>query len=712
MALKKTVISFFILLSNLLFCQSAQWITFNTVNSRLPNRSIYSVAVDKQGVKWFGTDGSGLVKFDGTQWSTYNAANSNLKCNLIRVIYVDEDNNKWIGTTCGGLHKFDGTYWTNWDTSNSKLPSQWVASFVIDRKGVKWIGTGDKGLVKMDGDSMTVYNTTNSPLPVNNIYALAADTLGNLWIGTNGGGTVKYDGTTWINFNKHNSGLHCNASLAIAIDNNNDKWIGSYTCGIFKMHDYTFTEYDSTNTPLPDNWVYSVTIDKKQAKWIGLDSAGVAKFEGSQWTIYDTANSGLADKHVRSIAVDELGNKWIATYLGGVSVFNENGVNIPSLIVVSLPSGTTNWITGSRQRITWSTGNITGNVNIKLSTDGGSSFPVTLISNTPNDGGENVIAPDIISSSCMIKIESISSSGIYGVSSGKFSIVKMVKPAQLKPLDGAVEQPVALTLFWNKGAWCEKYKIVLSSDSLFLNPVLQDSSLTDTLKKISGLNDFRKYYWKIQGLGSGIRTEWSPTWNFKTVFNAPDNLKAAASVKSSIKLTWRDNSSSETGYVIERKSGSVFIAIDTALANATTYVDSSPKAAGNYEYRLRAVANNGSSAYSNTATATLTAVNVPGEVLTDFMLEHNYPNPFNPATTIRYFLPEQSDVKLIIYDVKGMVIKTFELNSQSAGYQNIIWDGKNSNNEQVSSGTYICKLKAVTVNGKQYEKNLKMMLLK
>ncbi|MDP4175943.1 MAG: FlgD immunoglobulin-like domain containing protein, partial [Bacteroidota bacterium] len=227
-----------------------------------------------------------------------------------------------------------------------------------------------------------------------------------------------------------------------------------------------------------------------------------------------------------------------------------------------------------------------------------------------------------------------------------------------------------------------------------------------------GLNDFRKYYWKIQGLGSGIRTQWSPAWNFTTIFNAPDNLKAAAFGKNSIKLTWKDNSSSETGYLIERKSGTVFAAIDTTLANATSYIDSILKIPGNYEYRVKAIAKDGASAYSNSASATVTAVNTPSGAPSDFVLDHNYPNPFNPATTIRYFLPEQSDVKLIIYDIQGMVIRSFDFHSQSAGYQYAVWDGKNSNNEQASSGTYICRLKAVTVNGKLYDKNLKIMLLK
>src|SRR3989339_1318994 len=70
----------------------------------------------------------------------------------------------------------------------------------------------------------------------------------------------------------------------------------------------------------------------------------------------------------------------------------------------------------------------------------------------------------------------------------------------------------------------------------------------------------------------------------------------------------------------------------------------------------------------------------------------NYPNPFNPTTTIKYALPNQSSVELIIYDIMGREVKTFNISSQPSGYQNIVWDGKNENGSSVASGVYIYKL--------------------
>ena len=92
----------------------------------------------------------------------------------------------------------------------------------------------------------------------------------------------------------------------------------------------------------------------------------------------------------------------------------------------------------------------------------------------------------------------------------------------------------------------------------------------------------------------------------------------------------------------------------------------------------------------------------------------NYPNPFNPSTTIKYALPFNSNVELTIYDMNGKEVRKFVINTQSKGYGNVVWDGTNNNGIQVSSGVYVYKFKAISLegNGKVFEKSAKLMLLK
>ncbi len=78
--------------------------------------------------------------------------------------------------------------------------------------------------------------------------------------------------------------------------------------------------------------------------------------------------------------------------------------------------------------------------------------------------------------------------------------------------------------------------------------------------------------------------------------------------------------------------------------------------------------------------------------MTSYQLS-NYPNPFNPTTTIRYQLPENGEVNLSVYNIKGQKIKTIVNEKMEQGLQQIIWDGKNDNNQYVASGVYFYKLK-------------------
>lgn len=98
----------------------------------------------------------------------------------------------------------------------------------------------------------------------------------------------------------------------------------------------------------------------------------------------------------------------------------------------------------------------------------------------------------------------------------------------------------------------------------------------------------------------------------------------------------------------------------------------------------------------------------------EYALLGNYPNPFNPTTTIVYNLPQTSKVEVIIYDMLGKEVRSFNISSQPAGKQQITWDGRNNNNEQVTSGIYIYRLKATSMEVREeiFIKSAKFILLK
>jgi len=70
----------------------------------------------------------------------------------------------------------------------------------------------------------------------------------------------------------------------------------------------------------------------------------------------------------------------------------------------------------------------------------------------------------------------------------------------------------------------------------------------------------------------------------------------------------------------------------------------------------------------------------------------NYPNPFNPTTTIRYYLPEGGNCELSIYNIKGGLVKKLVNGSESEGWHEHVWDGRDQSGRSTSSGIYIIKL--------------------
>ena len=90
-----------------------------------------------------------------------------------------------------------------------------------------------------------------------------------------------------------------------------------------------------------------------------------------------------------------------------------------------------------------------------------------------------------------------------------------------------------------------------------------------------------------------------------------------------------------------------------------------------------------------------------------YSLHQNYPNPFNPTTRIGYQLPENSEITLAVYDLRGKKIRTLAEGSRDAGTHHVTWDGRDSGGQQVASGVYFYRLETAT--GRIFTK--KMVLL-
>ncbi len=91
-------------------------------------------------------------------------------------------------------------------------------------------------------------------------------------------------------------------------------------------------------------------------------------------------------------------------------------------------------------------------------------------------------------------------------------------------------------------------------------------------------------------------------------------------------------------------------------------------------------------------TVTGIANQIPAPVGYD--LAQNFPNPFNPTTTIEYTIPSQSDVQVVVHDIGGREVIRLVSAIEPSGTHRVVWDGRSENGDAVSSGTYLYRMVA------------------
>lgn len=177
----------------------------------------------------------------------------------------------------------------------------------------------------------------------------------------------------------------------------------------------------------------------------------------------------------------------------------------------------------------------------------------------------------------------------------------------------------------------------------------------------------------------------------------------ANSFNGNVELKWKTaTEKNNSGFDVERKSAnSEFVKIGFVKGNGTTtslstYSFTDKNVKENYSYRLKQIDFDGTFTYSN-------IVNASGSTLpTTFALAQNFPNPFNPSTSISYSLPKAGVVSLAIFNTLGQKVKEVVNGFQEAGNYTV-----SLNASDLSSGNYIYN---ISLNGQSINK--KMLLLK
>jgi transcriptional regulator CtsR len=187
-------------------------------------------------------------------------------------------------------------------------------------------------------------------------------------------------------------------------------------------------------------------------------------------------------------------------------------------------------------------------------------------------------------------------------------------PTLKSPASGSTVPTLTPRLEWNASSSATDYGLQVATTSSFTTLSVNQTGITNIYYDIApGILSWNTYYyWRVNARNSYGTSSWSSYGYFKTALgptpNAPSNLVATPISSSQIDLTWQDNSSDETGFKIERKTGSgSYSQIATVGAGVTSYSNTYLSAGTTYYYRVRAYNAAGNSDYSNEASATTLA---------------------------------------------------------------------------------------------------------
>jgi hypothetical protein len=258
-------------------------------------------------------------------------------------------------------------------------------------------------------------------------------------------------------------------------------------------------------------------------------------------------------------------------------------------------------------------------------------------------------------------------------------------PAAPSNLVAAASGTTVINLSWIDNASNETSYILqrsLNSASGFTNIVTLAAN-TNAYSN-SGLNSSTTYYYRVQALNSTGSSAWSNVANATTANAgppaAPSSLTAKATGCNSIVLNWVDNSGNETNFDLRRATSQsgTYSTIATLPANTTTYTNTGLTKGRKYYYKIRATNSAGSSAYSNTASATASCVTLKsGELAESAYLNSEtvtesiklFPNPvYGEWLNLNLSAETKLPVKVIINSITGQKVLQKELND----YNNII----------------------------------------
>jgi hypothetical protein len=275
-------------------------------------------------------------------------------------------------------------------------------------------------------------------------------------------------------------------------------------------------------------------------------------------------------------------------------------------------------------------------------------------------------------------------------------------PALVSPANAASGQPTSGLVFqWRSVPAAVAYRFQLTTDSTFAGDfVKNDTSLVDTFRVINGLQTSTKYFWQVAAKNASGWGSPAASRSFTTIVPVPGSPPLVAPAhqaqvsKDSSRFTWNRTSPASTKYWFEIAVDSLFgsfKSVDSTITD-TTKLFKPLLTNTRYFWRVRGGNAGGWGPFSETRSFNVMVTGVAdraGMIPTEFTLEQNFPNPFNPSTRISFGLPQAGPVQIAVYNLLGEKVADLVDGLLPAGYHSVVFDAG-----RMSSGIYLYRMAA------------------
>lgn len=273
---------------------------------------------DHRGHMWFGTNGDGVIRFDGRALQGFGVREG-FGGDAVRGIVEDADGNVWFGTD-RGLTRWDGSSFTNFTLGDGPLHpgGNDVWALAIDSKGNIWVGTL-AGTGTFDGEAFTPFDlpetepdhsrgVTSSHI----VHSIIEDGRGRMWFATNGGVFI-WDGADLENISTAD-GLCGDVVNDVLEAQDGSFWFATHHNGVCRLKDGVFTHFGPSDGIEGDE-AWDLFADRAGNIWFPTEHYGVYRFDGESFRRFGEED-GLLSPAVQCTFEDREGRIWVGGYRG------------------------------------------------------------------------------------------------------------------------------------------------------------------------------------------------------------------------------------------------------------------------------------------------------------------------------------------------------------------------------------------------------------